>query len=93
MVTLDMFPYKSIKLNPKFVTSYTVKLVFPLPCEQIMLSTYSSLYVPGSCRGIQPLLQAHPCVFMGKDKDIQCIPETAERLETGEGQRLRCKGF
>lgn len=35
----------------------------------------------GICRGIQPLLLAHPCVCMGKDKDIQCIPESEERGE------------
>lgn len=35
--------------------------------------------LPGICRGIQPLLLAHPCVCMGKDKDIQCIPESLNR--------------
>lgn len=31
------------------------------------------------CGGIQPLLLACPCVCMGKDKDIQCIPESLNR--------------
>lgn len=51
--------------------------------------------LPGICRGIQPLLLAHPCVCMGKDKDIQCIPESLKRgrktrdreAEKGEGER------
>lgn len=38
------------------------------------------IHLPGICRGIQPLLLAHPSVCMGKDKDIQCIPESLKRL-------------
>lgn len=48
--------------------------------------------LPGICRGIQPLLLAHPCVCMGKDKDIQCIPETEEREEAGEGEAEKERG-
>lgn len=39
-------------------------------------------------RGIQPLLLAHPSVCMGKDKDIQYIPENLN-VWVAEGARQR----
>lgn len=52
-------------------------------------SVCGAVCLPGICRGIQPLLLAHPCVCMGKDKDIQCIPETEEREKKKETERQK----
>lgn len=52
--------------------------------------------LPGICRGIQPLLLAHPCVCMGKDKNIQCILEGLSRgrkkkRDRGRSEKLHVK--
>lgn len=46
----------------------------------------------GICRGIQPLRLAHPCVCMGKDKDIQSIPESEKREAANESTTEKERG-
>lgn len=56
------------------------------PCQTAACGV---ICLPEICRGILPLLLAHPPVCMGKDKDIQCIPETQTMGRENKASRSR----